>query len=105
MDIYEDARMTVADLNREFADEGDPARIRYVSVISDPYWEDGWIVQTFWELPDPGDEPWPLDELRRYEDRIESRFAGRARTMCMFRDPEEIKNPDHRAGQAVPELA
>ena len=105
MGIHEEAQTIVADLNRELAEEGDAARIRYVSVVADPYYEDGWMVQTFWELPDPGDSLWPLDELRRYEDRIEASFAGSARTMCMFRDPEEIHNPDHHAGLAVPEFA
>ena len=105
MDIFEEAERIVATINRELAEKGDPARIRYMSVKPDSFDEDEWMVRTFWELPDNDGELWPRKTLSRYRELADARFAGTARTRCMFRSSDEIKKPEHRTGWAVRELA
>lgn len=105
VDVFSEAERISADVNRGLADKSDDARIRYVSVEPDSAVDDGWLVLTFWELPFPVGEIWPERKLRRYRDLLRARFDGVARTMCVFRDPDEIKNAELRTGWAVRELA
>ncbi len=105
MDIYGEAENIAADANRRLADAGDQARIRYMSVEPDSVAGEGWLVLTFWELPYPDGEIWPAAELRRYRDLLRMSFEGVARTMCVFRDPEEIRDEELRTGWRVRELA
>lgn len=105
VDIHAEAEHICADLNRKLADDGDAARIRYVSVQANPAADDGWLVLAFWELPFPDGDNWPHDELQHYRRLLLQRFAGVARTMCVFRDPVEIQDSELRTGRPVRQLA
>ena len=105
MDIFEAAERIVATINRELAEKDDPVRIRYMSVEPDSFDEDEWMVRTFWELPDNEGELWPRSTLRRYRTLADDRFAGTARTRCIFRSHDELEKPEHRTGWAVREPA
>ena len=103
VDIFEEAYVIAADINRELADKGDPGRIRYVDLVPDRYREGEWRVRSFWELPTPNGEQWPLEELQRYEALMDERFADKARASCRFRDSDEIRDSEYYAGLPVPE--
>lgn len=110
MDLWEQSERILMRINEDFAQKGDPARIRYFRIIADPYNLDGWVVLPIVELPLPGDgddEVWPREEMFRYRNVVRDRFfaelgAENLWVTCLFRSPEELRDPAHRMGAQVP---
>ena len=103
----EDPERVIAELNRALADEGDPARVRYMTSGSSWLWDyDGWHVLAFWELPEPEGSLWPLEQLRGYRRRLGALFNGEDVIVeSYFRTKEELESGEHHTGWRVPELA
>lgn len=102
-----DPEMMIANMNRALSEEGDPARVRYMT--SGPSWYkdyDGWHILAFWELPEPKGSVWSLERLRRYRRRIRALFNGEDVIVeSYFRTKEELEGGEHHTGWRVPELA
>ena len=94
MNLLEQTKGSLEELNAALRSEGDAARARYVSVESGYDYDDGWIVYVTWEIPAPNGEEWPLEVLDRYWQR--TRDAGTAH--CLFRTPDEMSEPGHQRG-------
>ncbi len=97
----------IAGLNRDLAQEGDPARIRFIT--GGPSWfedDDTWHIVAFWELPEPDGSLWPSDLLWRYRRRIQDLFDAReVYVESYFRTREELDDGQYHTGRRVPELA
>ena len=107
MRYLEDAELWIAELNRVLADEGDPARIRYMTSGASWYEDDdGWRIVAFWELPDPEGSVWPTDMLWKYRHRVQDLFEGHdVAVESYFRTREELESGEYHNGWPVPELA
>lgn len=107
MRLAEEAEALIAGLNREMDQEGDPARVRYMT--SGPSWsedDDGWRILVFWELPEPEGTVWPSEELRWYRRRVQALFEGEDITVeSYFRTREELETGEYHTGWPIRELA
>ena len=109
MDLWEQSERILIRINEDLARADDPARIRYFRIIAAPYDLDGWVVLPVVELPlaGDGDEGWPLEEMFRYRNMVRARFftelgGENLWATCLFRSPEELRDPAHRMGAKVP---
>lgn len=107
MRALQDADLRIAELNRDLAREGDPARVRFMT--SGPSWyenDDRWRVLAFWELPEPEESVWPTETLWRYRHRIQELFEDHdVAVESYFRTREELESGEYHTGWPVPELA
>lgn len=101
MDIVEQARHGLRQLNALLRSQGDDARVRYLSVEPDFDFDGEWIVIVTWELPPPSGESWPLKILDHYEERTRDIVGRAATTLCLFRTPDEITEPAHQRGEQL----
>ena len=101
MDIVEQARHGLRQLNALLRSQGDDARVRYLSVEPDFDFDGEWIVIVTWELPPPSGESWPLKILDHYAERTRDTVGRAATTLCLFRTPDEIAEPAHQRGEQL----
>lgn len=99
MDIVQEARQGLRQLNARLRSQGDDARVRYMSVEPDFDFEDESIVIVTWELPPPIGESWPLTVLDRYEEQTRDAIGRTTSTLCLFRTPDEIAETAHQRGE------
>ncbi len=101
IDIVQEARSGLCQLNSALRSEGDKARVRYLSVEPGFDFLDEWIAIVTWELPPPTGESWPLKVLYRYEDRTRDAVGRATDSVCLFRTPDEIAEPAHQRGEQL----
>ena len=101
MDLLEQTKISLRELNATLRAEGDAARARYVSFEPDYDYDDGWIVCVTWEVPAPNDEEWPLEVLDRYWQGTRDAVGDAATALCLFRTPDEISEPVHQRGATL----
>ena len=108
MNLRQKSESLLIRINEELARMGDPAHIRYLRIIPTPGDLDGWVALPVVELPPHGDghDGWPLDEIYRYRDMVADRFIAEFGedlwATCLFRTPEELRDPAHQMGAKVP---
>ena len=98
MNLLEQTKGSLEELNAALRSEGDAARARYVSVEPDYDYDDSWIVYVTWEVPAPNGEEWPLEVLDRYWQRTRDTVGDAGTAHCMFRTPDEMSEPGHQRG-------
>ena len=98
MDLLEQTKSGLRELNAALRSEGDEARVRYVSIEPDYDYDDGWIVYVTWEIPVPKGDEWPLAVLDGSSQRTRDTVGDAGTTHCMFRTPDEMSDPSHMRG-------
>ena len=98
INLLEQTKGSLEELNAALRSEDDAARARYVSVEPDYDYDDGWIVYVTWEIPAPNGEEWPLEVLDRYWQRTRDTVGDAGTAHCMFRTPDEMSEPGHQRG-------
>lgn len=98
MNLYEFTRKSFEELNAALCSEGDVARVRYFWIEPDFDFDDEWMIFVIWELPEQGDEGWPLELLDTYRRRTRETIGDAALDHCFFRTPEELADPAHQRG-------
>ncbi len=98
MDLLEQTKSNLQELNATLRSEGDAARARYVSFEPDYDYDDRWIVFVTWEIPAPNDEEWPLEVLDGYRKRTYDTVGDAGTAHCLFRTPDELSEPGHQRG-------
>ncbi len=98
MEFYKQTLKGLQDLNTALRSEGDAARVRYVSFEPDYDYADSWIVLVTWEVPEPAGDQWPPDMLDLYRERTRDRVGESGTAHCLFRTPDEVREPVHQRG-------
>ena len=98
MDLLEQAKRSLQELNATMRSEGDAARAQYVSFEPDYDYDYGRIAIVTWEMPTPNGDEWPLEMLDEYWQRTREAVGDTATALCLFRTPDEICEPGHQRG-------
>jgi len=96
MDLLEQTKSSLQELNTTLNSEGDASRARYISF--EPDYDNDWIAIVTWEIPTPNGDEWPLEMLDEYWQRTREAVGDAATALCLFRTPEEIREPGHQRG-------
>lgn len=98
MNLHDFIRKIFEELNAALCSEGDVARVRYFWIEPDFDFDGEWMIFVIWELPEQGDEGWPLELLDTYRRRTRETIGDAALDHCFFRTPEELADPAHQRG-------
>lgn len=101
MDLLEQTKSSLQELNTTLRSQGDAARARYLSFEPDYDYDSDWIAIVTWEIPTPNGDEWPLEMLDEYRQRAREAVGDTATSLCLFRTPDEICEPGHQRGVAL----